>query len=141
MAQVPRTLPTTIPTSVTAGRLPGGPRSVATVDASPVEELVAQGNVSFDDSLLFQDSPANNRRKSEHTQNKTTLVDYAGSSRTFASIFEEGQSVETSSTSSRSGKKRVFASLVARAINIYESNNRVIHGEVPRRGVALSLSL
>jgi hypothetical protein len=137
MAQIPRNLPSTVPTSVPAGRLQGGPRSVASSDASQIEATNAQDGVLFNDALLFQDRETTERRGSDNSQGNH-LVEYAGSSQTFASIFED---TAASSGGVQKARSKGFANLVARAITTYETNVEIIHGTTDPRGSTLSLTL
>jgi len=139
MAQVPRTLPPAALTTVQAGRLPGSPRAVATLDTTPVEELSPQGGVSFNSSLLFQDEETNNQ---QHPQGQTGkgMIEYAGGSQTFATIFEE---VNPSGSDDEEApvRARSYSGYVARAIDIYENNIRIINGSNNQRGGSLSMNL
>jgi len=140
MAQIPRSLPATAPTNVTSGRLQGGPRSVASADASPIEETRTQTGVLFNDALLFQDDDTAHSRERGNSQGNNNLVEYAGSSQTFASIFQEGNSTG-SAGNVQTVRSKGFANLVTRAINIYETNVQVIHGTTEPRGTTLSMTL
>lgn len=137
MAQIPRTLPPTAPANVTSGRLQGGPRTVASADASPIEETSAQEGVLFNDALLFQDEELADHRRRD-SSNGAPLVEYAGSSQTFAAIFENSEATTGNAQQVRS---RGFANLVARAIDVYETNVKIIHGTTEPRGSTLSLTL
>lgn len=139
MAQIPRTLPPALPSNVPAGRLQGGPRSVASADSAPVEAANAQDGVLFNDALLFQDGDPYNRRGRENGQGNK-VAEYAGSSQTFASIFEKGNATGVSNDVQKS-RSRGFASLIARAISTYETNVRVIQGATEPRGSSISLTL
>jgi hypothetical protein len=138
MAQIPRNLPPTAPTNVSAGRLQGGSRSVATADSTPVEGASPQDGVLFNDALLYQEDTAFDRQSRERSQGNVPLEN-AGTSQTFAAIFEDtgasgGRDVQAA-------RSRGFANIVARAINIYETNVRVIQGSAHPRGSTLSVSL
>ncbi|MBC8268176.1 MAG: hypothetical protein H8E36_05465 [Rhodospirillaceae bacterium] len=137
MAQIPRTLPSAVPTNVTAGRLQGGPRSVASADSAQIEATNAQDGVLFNDALLFQDRETTDRRGGDNSQGNHR-VEYAGSSQTFASIFED---TAASSGSVQKARSKGFANLIARAITTYETNVQVIHGTTDPRGTTLSLTL
>lgn len=139
MAQIPRTLSPTAPTNVTSGRLPGGPRSVATADAAPVESLNQQEAILFNDALLYQEERDNGERRQRAPQ-QDIIVDHAGSTQAFAAIFEDGNAAGAREFTQRSSGKGV-SNVMARAINTYEANVRVIHGTADPRGTNLSLTL
>jgi hypothetical protein len=119
--------------------MPAGSRQVASSDSSPIEEISSQTGIAFDNSLIFRDENANFKRQEERPRNRE-LVDYPGSSETFATIFEEvnnGGGSESANNSRRSG----FAGLLARAINVYEATAKTIHGQEDVRGASVSLTL
>lgn len=113
-------------------------RSVASSDSAPVQELSPQDSILFNDALLYQEQDAASRRR-RHSQ-RDAGIEYAGSSQTFAAVFEESNSRGTG-TSVQQARSKGFANLVARAINIYETNVRVIQGSDIARGTNLSLML
>lgn len=137
MAQIPRNLPAAAPTNVTSGRLQGGVRSVASSDSAPIEELNAQDSVLFNDALLYQEEDDANRKR--RNGQRDAIVEYAGTSQTFAAVFEESNARGTGDV--QQVRSRGFANLVARAINIYEANVRVIQGTEQQRGANLSMTL
>ncbi|NQU58280.1 MAG: hypothetical protein HQ513_13670 [Rhodospirillales bacterium] len=139
MAQIPKNLPPVVSTSVSAGRLQGNSRSVASTDATPIEEANAQDGVLFNDALLFEDDKYSNRNRKDNAQGNQ-LIEYAGSSQTFASIFESGNATSSGGDVQR-GRQKGFASLIARAINTYETNVQVIQGTIDPRGSTISMSL
>jgi len=139
MAQIPKNLPPSLPANVTSGRLQGGPRSVASANATPVEGANAQDGVLFNDALLFQDKDTFDHGRSDNSQGHQ-LIEHAGSSQTFASIFEEGNA-SGSGGNIQKDRQKGFANVVARAINTYETNVQVIQGNVDLRGTNLSLTL
>jgi hypothetical protein len=119
--------------------LQGGPRSVASGDATPIEATNAQDGVLFNDALLFQDGEPYNRQRRENAP-ANQVAEYAGSSQTFASIFQEGNATGPSGDAQKN-RSRGFASLIARAINTYETNFQVIQGAGNARGSTISLTL
>jgi len=139
MAQIPKNIPPSLPSNVTAGRLQGGPRSVASGDGTPVEATNAQDGVLFNDALLFQDSEPHNNARGGNSQ-AGHFIEYAGSTQTFASIFQDGNATSTGGDVQNS-RKRGFTSLIARAINTYEKNVQVIQGNTDPRGSTISMSL
>jgi len=145
MAQIPKTGMTAAPTAINTVRsspgskLSGGPRSVATSDASPIDEISSQAGVAFDDSLLFRDDNTEEKKNDDHAQARS-LIEYPGSSETFASIFKEVNPT-ADEKSQAPAKTGLFSTLVVRAINIYETNSRIISGELEPRGSHLSIYL
>lgn len=139
MAQIPRSLPPTVPANVTAARLPGAPRSVASIDAAPIEETTQQETVLFNDALLYQEERATDERRRRNAQ-PDIRVEYAGSAQAFAAMFEgvngDGGGELVPRIRSRDGK-----TMIAKAINTYETNVRVIHGTADLRGTNLSMTL
>ena len=137
MAQILRNLPSMVPTSVTAGRFQGGPSSVVSSDASQIEATNAQDGVLFNDALLFQDRETRDRRGNDNSQ-RNSLIEYAGSSKTFASIFED---TAASRGDVQKARSKGFANEFTRAIKTYETNIQIIHGTTDPRGSTLSLTL
>ncbi|MHA1598091.1 MAG: hypothetical protein ACTSV1_05150 [Alphaproteobacteria bacterium] len=139
MSLIPRTAPPTVPTSVTQSRSPAGPRQLSGSDLSPIEETSPQGGIDFANSHVFKDEQAGDNRRQDRPRNRN-LVEYSGSSQTFASIFEEVNQGGTPEDVKR-GKNKSFAGLLARAINVYEATSRTIHGQNETRGTTVSLNL
>ena len=139
MAQIPRNLPPTAPTIVSSGRLQGGLRTITGAEISPVEETgsVGQDGVLFNDALLRQHENNNQNWLNNHRQ-ANKFVDYAGSSQTFANIFEAN---ETASRAVQKTRSKGFTNLVARAVKTYEENVRIIQGKADLRGTNLSITL
>ena len=139
MAQIPRNLPPLVSTSVTPGRLQGGLHTISSSDITPVEETgsIAQDSVLFNDALLYHQEDKTDHRRGSGRQ-VSNFVDYAGSSQMFANIFEDGEARSDRVQTSRSER---FPNLVARAIDIYETNILIIRGTDFPRGAKLSMRL
>ena len=139
MAQILRNLPPLVSTTVSSGRLQGGLHTVSSSDASPLEETgsISQEGVLFDDALLYQQEDQTRQSRGGGRQ-ASAFVEYAGSSKTFATIFED---VDARSGEVQTARSKGFANLVARAINTYETNIQLIHGSATPRGANLSLRL
>jgi hypothetical protein len=139
MAQIPRNVPPIISTTVSSGRLQGGLHTVSSSDASPVEETgsIGQDSVLFNDALLYQQED-----QTKHGQGKgreaSVSIEYAGSSQMFANIFED---VDHRNGEVQTARSKGFANLVARAIDVYETNIQLIKGTATPRGTNLSLRL
>jgi hypothetical protein len=139
MAQILRNLPPMTTATVPSGRLQGGLHTVSSSDSSPVEETasIGQDGVLFNDALLQQQEDQTKYSRGNNRQ-LAAIVEYAGSSQTFATIFEN---VDATSGEGQRARSKGFANLVTRAIDIYEANVRLIHGTDVPRGTNLSMSL
>lgn len=139
MAQIPRNLPPLVSTTFSSGRLQGGLHTVSSSDASPVEETgsIAQDAVLFNDALLYQQEDQTKQGQGRGRQISAS-IEYASSSQIFANIFED---VGERSGEIQRARSKGFASLVARAIDIYETNTQLIQGTATPRGTNLSLRL
>ncbi len=136
----PRSVISTVPANTTSVRQQTVMRANAANDGSPVEETNAQSSVSFNTAMLFQNNGQTGEQEDDSSKGRT-LVEYVGSSQSFANIVEE--SVRASGSGQGGAVvRRGFSGYVTRAINIYESNARVIHGSGPDpRGSTVSLAL
>lgn len=132
-------MPLAVPTNVTAGRLQGGPRSVAQAEMAPIEDVAAQDGVLFNDALLFQEDNARYHRRRGDPQ-AGRVVEYAASTQAFVSIFEDS-ATPTAAGDVRNSRSRGLSNLISRAINTYEANDQIIHGPNDKRGATLSLVL
>lgn len=139
MAQIPKNFPPTVQSNVLSGRLQGASRSVASSDSSAVEAVNAQDGVLFNDALMFQDHQPDNRGGNDGSQ-ASQIIEYSGSSQTFAAIFENGNATGPDGDV-QLGRSRGFANMIARAINTYETNVQIIRGTSVPRGSTLSLTL
>lgn len=143
MAQVVKTAATGAPAPPTGVRQPAGTRSVATVEATPIEEVSPKAGVSYEETgFLFQDYGQGGRfqdRARGPIRNPLTHGVNA-TSETFAAIFEINQVPNTGGTGSGLGSAFV-AGLLSKAIDIYESNAKVIAGTEAVRGGTLSINL
>ena len=139
MAQIPRTLPVASPTNVSSTRLPGGLRTTGSTDARPVEGVNPQEMVLFNEALLYQEKEPTNNPRHEQSRNGPPL-EYAGSTQAFAAMFEEGHSPSVA-PKPRGSRPRGYTTIVARAINTYENNVRVVQGLANQRGEHVSMTL
>lgn len=115
-------------------------RASTATDGAPVEETSAQANVAFDTAMLFQNNAQTGGQKDD-SGHKQALVEYPGSSQTFASIMEESV-LASKGRDNGQAARRAFSGYVTRAINIYESNAKIIHGTGPEPlGSTISLTL
>ena len=139
MAQIPRNLPPIISTNAPSGRLQGGLHTVSSLDASPVEETgsIAQDAVLFNDALLYQQEDKSKQGQGRGRQISAS-IEHAGSSQIFANIFED---IGERSGEIQRARSKGFANIVARAIDVYETNIQLIQGTEIPRGTNLSLRL
>jgi hypothetical protein len=143
MAQVVKTVPTAAPTPVSGVRQPAGARSVATVDAAPIEEVSPKAGVSYEETgFLFQDYGQGGHFQDRNRGPIRNPLTYGvnATSQTFAAIFEVAQATRSGGTGGGLGAAFV-AGLLSKAIDIYESNAKVIAGTEAVRGGTLSISL
>ena len=142
MAQVVKSASTGMLTPLPGGRQPAGMRSIATVESAPIEAVSPQAGVSYDDShFLFQDYSQGRRSQDRHrgpVRNPLTQGVNA-TSQTFAAIFELNQGTNSSGAGGGSGAA-FAAGLLSKAINIYESNAKVIAGTEAVRGSTISIN-
>ena len=140
MAQVVKSASTGMLTPLPGGRPPAGMRSIATVESAPIEAMSPQAGVSYEDSH-FLDYGQGRRSQDRHrgpVRNPLTQGVNA-TSQTFAAIFELNQGTNSGSTGGGSGAAFV-AGLMSKAINIYESNAKVIAGTEAVRGSTISIN-
>jgi len=129
-------------TTLPGGRQPAGMRSVATVESAPIEAMSPQAGVSYDDSnFLFQDYGQGRRSQDRHRGPVRNLLTRGvnATSQTFAAIFEVSQGTNSGGTGGGSGAA-IAAGLMSRAINIYESNAKVLAGTEAVRGSTISVN-
>ena len=144
MAQVARTAPSPPASAVSGGRLAPSARSIANVDGAPIEELSPKIGAHLDDGAqLFQEFGHGGRGgagKGRHVpQNGSGSFD--ATSQAFAAFIEFEAGPENGGDNRINGGGSRFAGLLAKAINTYETNARVISGSLTPKGSALSLSL
>ena len=143
MAHVVKIAPTGAPTPLTGARQPSGTRSVATVNAAPIEQVSPKAGVSYEETgFLFQDY---GRGGSFQGRNRGRIRNpliqgWNATSQTFAAIFEVGQSTNSGGAGGGLGAAYVTR-LLSKAIDIYESNTKIIAGTEVVRGGTLSLTL
>lgn len=141
MAVIGRTVPTVPAASVSGSRMAAGARNVATVDrAAPIEELSPKLGASLDDArFLFPEYERGGTRQRSQGGSYTPGI-LRSTSQAFAAFleFERGGA---GTDSAIVGGTPAFAGLVSRAINIYETNARVVSGSIVPLGQSLSITL
>jgi len=139
MAQVPKL--TAAPTA------PGwqatrsaSPARVATAGHSPLEEASAT-EPSHRDAAPFGFQESRQELTSQGQQRRQHSGILNAPSQAFAALLEYEAPVTTSTGNPGAVRERAFAGVVAKAIEAYETNARVIHGENPMTGTQISLTL
>lgn len=119
-------------------------RSIANVDGAPIEELSPKIGAHLDDGAqLFQEFGQGGRGGAGkgHQVPKGGVGSFEATSQAFAAFLEFEAGPENAGDTRVSGGGSRFAGLLAKAINTYETNARVISGAITPKGTALSLSL
>jgi hypothetical protein len=144
MAQIAKTAPTTPAANAAGPRVAAGVRNVATVDRAPVEEISPKTGASFDDAaFLFQEFARGGvpgRRQGQGPAIPTPGMIRA-TSQAFAAFLEFEGSAQSSAGLTEAAGKAASPTVVSRAINVYETNARVIGGGMVRLGSSLSMTL
>ncbi len=145
MVLIPKAAPAPAPASATNARL--GPSSrVVSYAGNSVEELPGGASVSFDSAAFGfrQDAPSSFGQNGGHEQH--TPRHHTGklnaSSQTFAAMLELPETAGGGNTNAAGdGPATPFAGDVARAIEIYETNAKIVGGEGNILGTSVSLVL
>ncbi len=145
MVLIPRAVPAQAPTNATNARL-GPPSRVVSYTGDSVEELPEGASVSFESAAFGfrQDAPSSFDRNGGHEQplprHHTGGIN--APSQAFAAMLE---SPETAGGGNRNaagdGPATPFPGVVARAIEIYETNAKIVGGESNILGTSISLVL
>jgi len=147
MATIPRTGPLPAPANIASTR--GGPSTrVSSVGGSSVEDLHGSSGVSFDSAAFgfrggtdanFDRGPGTGNGDGNQPQH-SGYVD--APSQAFAAMVEGAEFPKTDDEQSRPGfVGSVPAGLAAKAIEIYETNARILSGEAAIRGTSFSVVL
>lgn len=141
MAQVAKTAgaPTTT-ASIATARYANAAANVATVSQSAVEGSTASNSIAFNAApYSFRDERSNSfTQDNQPPPNRTPVL--VAPSQTFAAIVEARSAV---ADAGRAGQTtgRGFHGLLSRAIYIYETNAKIIHGTADFRGGTVSIRL
>ena len=142
MAHIPRLMAGGPPSSLSGGRPAAGTRNIANAEPAAVEELSPQFGLFFDDAnLRFQDYgflPGQRQREPAHLPSHSR---FDTSSQSFAEMYELAQLSGDVGGPVMSEGAPVFSGPVSQAIAIYETNARVVSGEINRLGEPLSMQL
>ncbi len=145
MATIPRIGPLPAPANIASTR--GGPSTrVSSVGGSSVEDLHGSSGVSFDSAAFgFRGgTDANFEQGSGNSNgNQPQNPGYVDApSQAFAAMLEGAEFPKTEDEQSRPGfAGSVPAGLAAKAIEIYETNARILSGEAAIRGTSFSVVL
>lgn len=130
---------------VTSSRPAGSSRQIAS-QYGPVSELYGQTGVKSEgENPGFDDFGHGQRHNQSHEQPQTLKLH--GTSRTFAMLFEDANTEETSLNDNYFGEegaptgKPAFQSYMAHATTVYDQSTRSINGEGRSRGGSLNLAM
>lgn len=142
MALVAKTGATIATASAVAARYAGASPTVASISQPAVESPNGGVGLAFDTTTFaFRDDPRgfahndNERRQAPWTGN--TLL---ASSQTFAAIMESGGGA-AGEAGTRSNAARHFQGFLSKAIATYETNAKIVHGQLEPRGTTVSMRL
>ncbi|MCH7936193.1 MAG: hypothetical protein IH994_03755 [Proteobacteria bacterium] len=142
MATVPKTSPPLNLASVTKIRL-GPPTRVVSQGQSSVEELQSSANVSFDSAAYgFREedrSTFNHQGGNRQPHHQPGVVN--APTQAFAAMLEGGEASTSGKSDGRDVNAPRFSALISKAIEIYETNARVVSGENYVLGTSVSLVL
>ena len=141
MATVPKTSPPLNLANVTKTRL-GPPTRVVSQGQSSVEELQSSTNVSFDSAAYGfreeEQSSFDHQRGNRQPNHQPGVVN--APTQAFAAMLEGGETASGDSGGRDVNAPR-FSTLISKAIEIYETNARVVSGENYVLGTSVSLVL
>ena len=146
MVLIPRAAPVQTPASANNERL-GPPTRIASYTGNSVEELPQGASVSFESAAygFQQDAPSffdhNRGSHDQHTSRQNT-VGINAPSQTFAAMLEFPEAAGgRNENAAGDGSAAPLAGVVARAIEIYETNAKIVSGESNILGTSVSLVL
>ena len=141
MATVPKTSPPLNLANVTKTRL-GPPTRVVSQGQSSVEELQSSTNVSFDSAAYGfreeEQSSFDHQRGNRQPHHQPGVVN--APTQAFAAMLEGGETA-SGGDDGRDVNAPLFSTLISKAIDIYETNARVVSGENYVLGTSVSLVL
>ncbi len=144
MAIIPRTVPLPAPANVANSRL--GP-STRVVSSSPsVEELPSGAGVSFDGAAFGYSQEPSSFDRGGGRDREQNFSHHPGRfnapTQAFASLLESGGGTAGGEPGAAGDSNVVrFPGLVSKAIEAYESNAKIISGEINILGTSVSLVL
>lgn len=142
MALVAKTGATTATASAVAARYAGASPTVASISQPAIESPNSGVGLAFDTTTFaFREDP----RGFAHNDNERRQAPWTGntlraSSQTFAAIMESGDGA-AGDGAARSNATRHFQGFLSKAIATYETNAKIIHGQLELRGSMVSMRL
>ena len=145
MVLIPRAAPAQAPANASAPRL-SPPSRVVSYAGNSVDELSGGASVSFESAAFGfrQDAPSSFDHNSGHEQHppRPHTGGINAPSQTFAAMLEAPETVGGgNSNAAGDGPATPFPGVVARAIEIYETNAKIVSGEGNILGTSVSLVL
>lgn len=142
MALVAKTGMTTATASAVAARYAGASPTVASISQPTIESPNGGAGLAFDTTTFaFREDPRGFASNDNHQQRQpwtgTTLL---ASSQTFAAIMESGSGAAADAAARTSGARH-FQGVLSKAISTYETNAKIIHGQLEPRGMSVSMRL
>lgn len=143
MALVAKTGATTATASAVAARYAGASPTVASISQPTVESPNGGVGLAFDTTTFaFREDARGFASNDNHQQRQapwtgTTLL---APSQTFAAILE-GSGAATGDAAARATGARHFQGFLSKAISTYETNAKIIHGQLEPRGTSVSMRL
>lgn len=146
MAQLPRTVPLGVTTSVGGtSRTPVVARGSSTGSSQPIGDMAGSVGVSYDENQFqFRDYQGGNGGRAGHDQSQGRGSGHLQApTEFFVKLYDQTQTASEIEVVSTSGSHRnvSFEGLLTHAINSYETNARVIHETAPTRGTSMSFQL
>lgn len=141
MALVAKTGVTTATASAVAARYAGASPTVASISQPTVESPNGGVGLAFDTTTFgFREDPrgfaSNDNDRRQAPWSGGTLL---APSQTFAAILEAGDGA--AGNAARTNTTRHFQGILSKAINTYETNAKIIHGQLEPRGTSVSMRL
>lgn len=141
MALVAKTGATTATASAVAARYAGASPTVASISQPSIESPNGGVGLAFDTTTFaFREDPRGFASNDNHQQRQpwtgTTLL---ASSQTFAAIMESGDGAARDGA--QANATRHFQGFLSKAISTYETNAKIIHGQLEQRGSTVSMRL
>lgn len=131
--------------AIPGNRAPTGLSSIASFDRPPVDGISAGVGVNFNDaSFRFENEKQHidgeRARSGSSSLSSRSQSKFSAPSQTFAAMFEMSDIFGQGGNSVAIGG-RGFVGLTAKAVHIYETTSRVIHGANNPLGASLSINL
>lgn len=144
MVLIPRAAPAQVPANPTNTRL-SPPSRVVSYAGNAVDELPGGASVNFESAAFGfrQDEPASfdrdGGREQQFPSHHSGRIN--APSQTFAAMLEDSETAGGKKNAAGDGPAAPFPGVVARAIEIYETNAKIVSGESNILGTSVSLVL